>query len=77
MFYAILYGLPNKIQCIHLFMSLFIIPSQSVFGKSFAKPLAKTFRKISISKYPSQKHNFPGAILFKCQDLSWKGDTIC
>ena len=29
-------------------MSLFIIPSQSVFGKSFAKPLAKAFRKTSI-----------------------------
>ena len=28
-------------------MSLFIIPSQSVFGKSFAKPLAKAFRKTS------------------------------
>ena len=28
------------IYCIHLFMSLFIIPLQTVFGKSFAKPLA-------------------------------------
>ena len=50
--YAILYGLPNKIKCtfncIHLFMLLFLIPSQSVFGKSFAKPLAKAFRKTSI-----------------------------
>ena len=36
------------IYCIHLFMVLFIIPSQSVFGKSFAKPLAKAFRKTSI-----------------------------
>ena len=35
------------IYCIHLFMSLFIIASQSVFGKSFAKPLAKVFRKTS------------------------------
>ena len=35
------------IYCIHLFMSLFIIPSQSVFGKNFAKPLAKAFRKTS------------------------------
>ena len=26
-------------------MSLFIIPTQSVFGKSFAKPLAKAFEK--------------------------------
>ena len=29
-------------------MSLFIIPSESVFGKSFPKPLAKPFRKTSI-----------------------------
>ena len=36
------------IYCIHLFISLFIIPSQSVFGKSFAEPLAKAFRKTSI-----------------------------
>ena len=28
-------------------MSLFIIPSQSVFGKCVAKPLAKAFRKTS------------------------------
>ena len=28
-------------------MSLFIIPSQSIFGKSFAKPLAKALRKTS------------------------------
>ena len=35
------------IYCIHLFMSLFRIPSQSVFGKSFAKPLEKAFRKTS------------------------------
>ena len=32
------------IYCIHLF----VIPSQSVFGRSFAKPLAKAFRKTSI-----------------------------
>ena len=36
------------IYCIHLFMPLFIIPSQSVFGKSFAKHLAKALRKTSI-----------------------------
>ena len=36
------------IYCIHLFLSLFIIPSQSVFDKSFAKPLANAFRKTSI-----------------------------
>ena len=28
-------------------MSLFKIPSQSVFGKRFAKPLTKEFRKTS------------------------------
>ena len=39
------------IYCIHLFMSLFIIPSQSVFGKSFAKPFAKAFRKNSIKGF--------------------------
>ena len=61
MFYAILYDLPNKIKCtfrvhcIQLFMSLFLIPSQSVFGKSFAKPLAKALRNTSnIDDSPQQ-----------------------
>ena len=36
------------IYCIPLLMTLFIIPSQSIFGKSFAKPLAKAFRETSI-----------------------------
>ena len=35
-------------------MSLFLIPSQSVFGKSFAKPLAKAFRKTSNNHCVSQ-----------------------
>ena len=40
-----------QIKCnVHLLYSfiLVFIPSQSVFGKSFAKPLAKAFRKTSI-----------------------------
>ena len=47
MFYAILYGVPNKSNvhyCIHLFMPLFIIPSQSIIDKI----LANAFRKTSI-----------------------------
>ena len=36
------------ISYIHLFMPLFIIPSQSVLAKDLQKPLAKTFRKTSI-----------------------------
>ena len=44
-FNAILYGLPT-IYCIQLFMSLFIIPSQSIYyWQNFAKPFAKVFRK--------------------------------
>ena len=34
-------------------MSLFIIPSQRVFGKSFAKPLAKAFRRTSNDQWLS------------------------
>ena len=50
------------IYCIHLFMSLFIIPSQSVFGKSFAKPMAKAFRKTSnvCTAKNQQTHLFTG-----------------
>ena len=44
------------IYCIHLFMPLFIIPSQSVFGKSFAKPLAKAFRKTSSISIKTTQH---------------------
>ena len=43
---------------IHLFMSLFIIPSQSVIGKTFAKPLAKAFRKTSSVKLFKNYHTF-------------------
>ena len=46
------------IYCFHLFMSLFIIPSQSVFGKMFAKPLAKEFRKTSNDMTKSQLPTF-------------------
>ena len=35
-------------------MPLFIIPSQSVFGKSFVKLLAKAFRETSIDCFVLQ-----------------------
>ena len=38
----------------HLFMSLLIIPSQSVFDKRFAKTLARVFRKTSIVNHDNR-----------------------
>ena len=48
------------INCIHLLMSLFIIPSQSVFGKPFAKPLAKAFRKTYYLSLFKPRRNLQG-----------------
>ena len=53
----------------NLFMYLFIIPSQSVFGKSFAKPLAKAFRKTYNNKLAvlSNKFSKQTFMFFYCQ----------
>ena len=40
-------------------MSLFIIPLQSVLGKSFAKPLAKAFRNTSTVPVQTDIVNIP------------------
>ena len=82
MLFAILYDLPKYqlyIYCIHLFMSLFLIPAQSIIGKMFPKLWQSRLEKTQLYRLNTntmlyialqkQLYNLSKMFLYKCTIL--------